>query len=219
MEQSTPTGDEIPKPLLRGWLHLVAGVLVAPVAIWLVARPGPAEGRAAAAVYAVGLVGVLGVSATYHRGRWGPVWRRRLQCADHATIFVMIAGTYTPICLLVLDGWFGTALLITAWSGAALGAVLAYRNTRRSAWARSALYIALGWAIVIAVPQLVSRLDGGDLALLGAGGLLFTVGAISFATRWPDPLPRHFGYHEVWHVFVVAAITCQLLAVESIVRA
>ena len=211
---------EIPapiKPLLRGWLHLISFFLAVPAAAVVIASAETGRARLAAVIYGIGLVGVFGVSAMYHRGRWGEVSKRRWGRADHATIFVMIAGTYTPFCLVALDGWTANVMLVVAWSGAAAGIVLALRKGDAARRAKGVLYMALGWSIVIVLPELAGRLDAPDLWLLMAGGLLFSLGAIAFALRWPDPFPRHFGYHEVWHVFVVAAAACQLVAVSSVI--
>jgi hemolysin III len=129
----------------------------------------------------------------------------------------MTAGTYTPVCLLVLDGWVAVVMLVSAWSAAAAGALLSMSSGRRSNVLRSSLYLALGWAVVIAAPQLVSNLSTAELTLIAIGGVLFTVGAITLATHWPDPFPRVFGHHEVWHTFVVAAVICHLVAIGSVV--
>lgn len=206
-----------PKPLLRGWLHLVCFFLAIPAAVRVVAAAGTPSARTAAAIYAVGLVALFGVSGSYHRLPWSPAWKRRMQRLDHATIFVMIAGSYTPLCLLVMDGWVAVTMLVVAWLGAAVGAVLAWTEGRRSSVVRSALYIVLGWAALIAAPQLVTHLSATELVLIAVGGVLFTVGAVTLATRRPDPFPRVFGYHEVWHTFVVAAVVCQFVAIASVI--
>ena len=212
------TESQPPKPLLRGWLHLVCFFLAVPVGAWLVLEAPTAVARAGAGVYAVGLTALFGVSGIYHRGRWGPAWRRRMSRLDHSTIFVMIAGSYTPLCLLVLRGAVATVLLAAVWAGAVLGAVLSWHPSRRSALACHILYIALGWLVVLAGPELITRLDLRDLVLFAVGGVLFTVGAISLATRWPNPFPRVLGYHEVWHLLVVAAVVCHLVAIASLVH-
>ena len=206
------------KPLLRGWLHLVCFFLAIPAGVLVIALASSPRARVGAAIYAVGLIALFGVSGAYHRGPWSPTWRRRMQRLDHLTIFVMIAGSYTPLCLLVLRGWVAVATLVTAWAGAALGAVLAWTDGGRGAAIRSGLYIALGWIALAATPQLVRHLSVAELALIAAGGVLFTVGAIFLATRWPDPFPRVFGYHEVWHTLVVAAVVCHLVAIGSVVH-
>ena len=206
------------KPLLRGWLHLVSFFLAVPVGIWLVAIAPTPVARLAAVVYGLGLIALFGVSGLYHRGRWTPAWRRRMQRLDHSTIYVMIAGSYTPICLLVLRGWLATVLLVAVWIGAAVGAFLSWLPGRSSAIVAQTLYIALGWMAVVAGPQLASRVDTATLVLLAVGGVLFTVGAITLATHWPDPSPRVLGYHEIWHVLVVAAVVCHLIALSGVVR-
>jgi hemolysin III len=163
-------------------------------------------------------VALFGVSGTYHRGRWTDARRRLMQKLDHGTIFVMIAGSYTPLCLLALRGWVAVTMLVIAWAGAAVGFVLAFTGGRISRVLRSSLYIVLGWASVIAAPQLVAHLSVAELALIAAGGFMFTLGAIFLATRWPDPFPRVFGYHEVWHVLVVAAVVCHFVAIASVLH-
>jgi hemolysin III len=206
------------KPLLRGWLHLICFFLAIPAGVVVVALATSPRGRIGALVYAIGLVALFGVSGSYHRGRWSDAKRALMQRLDHGTIFVMIAGSYTPLCLLVLRGWVAWAMLAIAWGGAVAGFALAFGRTRATRIARGALYIALGWASVLAAPQLVQNLSGAELALIVIGGLLFTVGAIFLATNWPDPFPHVFGYHEVWHVLVVAAVVCHFVAIASVVN-
>ncbi len=206
------------RPLLRGWLHLICFFLAIPAGVVLITLAGSASARVGAAVYAGGLIALFGVSGLYHRGPWSPVWRQRMRRLDHSTIFVMIAGSYTPICLIVLDGWVSVAMLVLAWTGAAMGAVLAWTDGRRSSTLRSALYIAVGWIAVVATPQLIRELSVAELVLIAVGGVLFTVGAIFLATNWPDPFPRVFGYHEVWHLLVVAAAVCHLVAIASVIH-
>lgn len=209
----------IAKPLLRGWLHLVCFFLAIPAAVLVVLAADTTKARWGALVYAIGLVALFGVSGTYHRGRWSHEARRRMQKLDHATIFVMIAGSYTPLCLLAIRGWTSPLFLGFAWLGASVGVVLAFRGGRRSRIAKGVLYIALGWVSVGAMPQLVENLSLTELVLIGVGGVLYTVGAIFLATNWPDPFPRVFGYHEVWHVLVVAAVVCHFIAISSVVSA
>lgn len=207
----------MPTPLLRGWLHLVCFFLALPAAAVVVGVADTPRGQVAAFVYGSGLVALFGVSGSYHRGRWCDAKRRLMQRLDHGTIFVMIAGSYTPLCLLALRGPLAWALLATVWAGAAAGFVLAFLSGRGVRIARGALYIVLGWLSVLAAPQLVEQLSLLQLGLIATGGLLFTVGAIFLATRWPDPFPRVFGYHEVWHVLVVAAVICHFVAIASVV--
>ena len=205
------------KPLMRGWMHLVCFFLAIPAGIAVIALADGARARTGAAVYAVGMVALFGVSGSYHRGRWSAAARRRMQQLDHATIFVMIAGSYTPLCLVAIQGWLAPAMLAAAWVGATVGVVLAFSGGRRSRIAKGVLYIALGWVSVAATPQLVRHLGVAELVLLAVGGVLYTVGAVFLATRWPDPSPRVFGYHEVWHALVVAAVVCHFVAIASVV--
>jgi hemolysin III len=210
--------ERIVKPLLRGWLHLVCFFLAVPAAVLVVALATSPRGRVGAVIYGVGLVALFGVSGAYHRGRWSESKRRLMQKLDHGTIFVMIAGSYTPLCLLALRGWVAWAMLALSWSMAALGFVLAFTDTRATRVARGALYIVMGWASLVAAPQLLRNMSLAELTLIAVGGVLFTVGAIFLATRWPDPVPHIFGYHEVWHVLVVAAVVCHFVAIASVVN-
>ncbi len=212
-----PIVAAVAKPLLRGWLHLVCFFLAIPAGAILVALASSAHARIGAAIYAIGLVALFGVSGSYHRGRWSDARRRLMQKLDHGTIFVMIAGSYTPLCLLVLEGWVRWTMLAVAWTGAAAGFVLSFTGGKASRLAKGTLYIALGWASLLAAPQLWRNLSPAELGLLAVGGLLYTVGSVFRLTRWPDPCPRVFGYHEVWHVLVVVAVACHFAAITSVV--
>ena len=205
------------RPLLRGWMHLVCFFLAVPAAVTILALASTPRARLGAAIYGIGLVGLFGVSAAYHRGPWSPAWKGRMQRLDHATIFVMIAGTYTPVCLLVLEGRTAVAVLVAVWAGAAVGAALALIGSERGIRTHYALYIALGWVATAAMPQMVRNLSVPEVVLVAVGGLLYTVGAATLAFHWPDPFPRVFGYHEVWHTFVVVAVVCQFVALASVI--
>jgi len=217
-ESHTSSLDHRDKPLLRGWMHLVCFVLAIPAATVVVALASSPRGRVGALVYAVGLVALFGVSGAYHRGRWSVTKRLLMQRLDHGTIFVMIAGSYTPLCLLVLSGWVAWTMLAAAWLMAGLGFVLAFISNPTTRIMRSALYIVMGWTSVIAAPQLLRNLSVAELVLIAIGGVLFTVGSVFLLTRWPDPFPRVFGYHEVWHALVVAAVVCHFVAIASVVH-
>jgi hemolysin III len=217
-EPAKAVAELFTRPLLRGWLHLVCFFLAIPAAVLVVWHAHSGRARIGAAIYGIGLVALFGVSGSYHRGSWSQAARRRMQQLDHATIFVMIAGSITPLCLVALQGWVAPVLLVAAWAGATVGAVLAFTGGARSRIARGALYIGLGWISVVALPQLIHRLSVAQLVLIGVGGVLYTVGAIFLATKWPDPFPRVFGYHEVWHVLVVAAVVCHFVAIAEVVQ-
>lgn len=219
-QESTAAGVvmEAAVPLLRGWLHVLCFVVAVPAGFALVADAGTPKVRAAAAVYALGLSALFGVSAAYHRRRWSPAARRRMRRLDHATIFVMIAGSYTPLCVVALGGKLGTAILVGVWCGAAVGAAFALLDVGSRPVLSLLSYIALGWLMVVALPDLSQRMSSGALALIVAGGLLYTAGAVVLVRHRPDPFPAVFGYHEVWHVMVAVAAACHYLAIASVVR-
>jgi hemolysin III len=175
--------------------------LVFGVTLVLVAGPDSAP---AFAVYGLAVAGLFGVSALYHRGHWQPVVRARLQRADHSMIFVLIAGTYTPICVHVLDGSLGTALLAGVWTGALIATALELRPTPAPRAVVVVLSIALGWVALPALPTVMDELGWVATSLIGLGGVLYTVGAVIYARRRPDPLPDVFGYHEVFHALTIA---------------
>jgi hemolysin III len=195
--------DGLPPPRLRGLLHLGAFVVAFGLGVTLVLVAGR-QGGPAFAVYGLAVAGLFGVSALYHRGRWQPAVRARLQRVDHSMIFVLIAGTYTPVCVYVLDGRLGAALLAVVWGGALMGAVLALRPTPTPRGVGVGLYVALGWIGVLAMPSVVGELGWVATALIGLGGVLYTVGAVIYARRRPNPLPAVFGYHEIFHALTIA---------------
>jgi hemolysin III len=202
---------ELPiKPRLRGVFHQWACVGSVPLGLVLVIVAGSARARIALTVYAVSLVALFGVSAVYHRINWRSLtardWMRRL---DHSMIFILIAGSYTPFAVLVLHGPLAIAILLAVWAGAGLG--VAFNLVWRDAptWLQSALYVGLGWIAVVAVPQLGAAIGVGGLALLALGGVLYTLGAVVYVVRAPDPVPAVFGYHELFHILVIAAAAVQ----------
>jgi hemolysin III len=205
------------RPLLRGRLHLGAFVASVPAVLVLVGAAESGRAMAAAAVYGVTLVAVFLVSSAYHRLARSPRAQVVLRRADHATIYLLIAGSYTPIAVVAIGGPIGWALVATAWTVAALGVLLKVVWFHRSGVAGAALYVGMGWMIVVAAPTLVRHVSTVELVLLLAGGVLYTVGALVLARRWPDPRPRVFGYHEVWHSFVIIAAACQYAAIYLIV--
>jgi hemolysin III len=209
------------KPRLRGVSHEWACFVCVPLGAVMVLVAADGRARVSAAVYAVSLVALFGVSALYHRINWRSVsarlWMRRL---DHTMIFVLIAGTYTPFALLVLHGWLATAILITVWAGALGGVVLNLIWIRAPRWLPVVVYIALGWVAVAALPQLATALGIAGLSLLLLGGVLYSAGAIIYAMKRPDPVPAVFGYHEVFHILVIlaAALQCAVVAFWALPR-
>jgi hemolysin III len=207
------------KPLWRGRLHQIAFFLTLPAGFWLLAGATSTAARVAVAVYWASLAGLFGASASYHllaRSETSVKWLRRL---DHSMIFVLIAGSYTPFCLLVLPRVWGIPLLVAMWVSALAGIIMKMiRVSTHGGKSGSWLYVVLGWSALIALPKLISELDGVRVALLIGGGVLYTVGAVVLGTRRPNPNPRVFGYHEVWHAFTIAAGACHFVAVALIVR-
>ena len=208
----------VAKPSLRGRFHQIAFFVSIPAGIALIALARGAEARVAATIFAVSLTGLYGVSAAYHRGHWSVAGERVMKHLDHSMIFVLIAGSYTPITLLALRPAWGITLLALAWTGAAVGVLVTVLRLERWHRVGFVMYLSLGWLAVVAGPQLVHSLSRVELALLISGGLLYTVGAIILARNRPDPRPAVFGYHEVWHTFVVGAGVCHFALVMLLVR-
>ncbi len=210
MTTALPAAFPPVKPKLRGVLHQWAFFvsLVAGAVLVLIAPAG--EATLATAIYAFTIAGLFGVSAVYHRVNWVSAtarrWMRRL---DHSMIFLLIAGTYTPFALLVLDGPLATAILIAVWGGALAGIVLNLVWIDAPKWVTAIVYLALGWVAVIAFPSMFEDLGVTPTILVAVGGLLYTAGAIVYASRKPDPAPAVFGYHEIFHALVIAAAAVQ----------
>lgn len=203
------------RPVLRGWLH-AAAVTPALVATCLLAAHGRGTGqRVGLAVYATALGALFGVSAAFHRVRWTPAARRRMRRADHGTIFVAIAGTYTAVAVVALRGWARPTILAVVWVGAAVGVALRQLWLDAPKWAVATPYVVVGWCAVLVLPQLWRGLGAEDFALLVAGGLCFTAGAAVYAVRRPDPVPAVFGYHEVFHAFTIVGAALQFAAVAG----
>ncbi|HEY7619723.1 MAG TPA: hemolysin III family protein [Solirubrobacteraceae bacterium] len=201
------------KPRLRGVSHQYAFFAAIAAGAALVVLAQGAQARVAVGVYALSLCAMFGASALYHRIDWPPrpsVWMRRL---DHAMIYVLVAGTYTPFALLVLAPALGWTLLGIVWAGALAGVALSLVWIDAPRALRALLYVVLGWIGLVALPQLWNRAGAMAVALLATGGLLYTLGAVVYARRRPDPAPRVFGYHEVFHVLVIAAAAVQFAAV------
>src|SRR5437763_7859798 len=194
------------KPRLRGvshqWAFFVS--LLTGAALVLAAPSGRAA--LASAIYALSVAGLFGASALYHRITWASAAARRwMRRFDHSMIFLLIAGTYTPFALLALRGALATAILVVVWSAAAAGIVLKLVWIDAPKSLVAIIYVALGWVAVAAFPQLIEHLGITATALVAAGGVLYTVGAVVYALRRPDPVPAVFGYHEVFHALVIVA--------------
>ena len=198
---------------------MVAFFVSIPAGVVLVLLAQSAAARVAAAIYALSLTSLFGASAAYHRVGWSPRASRRMKRLDHSMIFVLIAGSYTPISILVLHGAWSVVILSIAWAGAVLGIALKLARIDGLHLVTGILYMGLGWLATIALPQLVRGMTVPQLVLLVAGGLLYTAGAIVFASKRPDPRPAIFGFHEVWHSFMVAAAACHFAMIALVLRA
>ncbi len=211
---SAERGDD--KPLLRGVSHeIAAGVALAGwIALALIAHS--ARARAAANVYGASLFALFAVSALYHRPTWAPRARLAMRRVDHAAIFLLIAGTYTPFCLL-LGGTAGRALLAVVWAGAVLGIAQSIAWPRAPKPLVATVYVLLGWIVLPVLPALRAALGPIALALLAAGGIVYSLGAAVYAVGRPDPFPRVFGYHEVFHAMVIAAAALHFAVVARAV--
>jgi hemolysin III len=202
------------KPRLRGVLHQYAFFASLGSGTLLVLLAATAAASVAAGVYAASVSALFGTSALYHRRTWTPAARRRMRRLDHSMIFLLIAGTYTPVGLLVLKGTLATVVLAVVWGGATVGIVLELAWTRAPRWLGGVVYLALGWVAVVATPQLFARLGVAGGLLLVAGGLAYSVGAAVYALRRPDPVPAVFGYHEVFHLLVIGGVAAHFLAIS-----
>ena len=210
-----PARDE--RPLLRGVLHEIAFVVALAVGVPLVLEAHGTRASVAAAVFAASVAVMLAVSALYHRITWKPgprLWMRR---ADHGGIYLLIAGTYTPVGLLDLHGFTQRIVLAVVWSGAVAATLLKFFWVRAPNWLAAVIGICLGWVGVAALPEIERTAGLTAVLLLAAGGLAYTAGGIIYALRRPDPAPAVFGYHELFHALTLVAITCQYVAIAFFV--
>jgi hemolysin III len=202
------------KPTMRGVLHQWAAVVAALAGVTLILSAPSGTARWATIVYALSIVGLFTVSAIYHRVNWtSPISRQWMRRLDHAMIFVMVAGTTTPIAAVMLDGSMRTIVLSVAWGMAGIGITIKLLWIGAPKWLSAAIYLAIGWAGMAVFPKLVGDLGPWPAVGLIGGGILYTVGAVIYATKKPDPLPKVFGYHEIFHALVIVAALAHFLVV------
>lgn len=211
----TPKGDPLGRPRMRGWLHVyavgvaaVCGIVLCSIAA---ARPGWSYFYGCL-VYSLTVCGLFGTSALYHRRIWGPRGYVTMKRLDHSMIFVFIAGTYTPFCLFMLQPPKADWLLLAVWLGAAVGVALKMAWPSAPKWLGTPLYIALGWIAVLVLPE-IGHASVTALVLLAVGGVIYSLGAIFYATGWPNPWPRTFGHHEFFHACTLVAAVCHHIAI------
>jgi hemolysin III len=205
------------KPKLRGWLHLVTSPLALAAGVVLIVLAPTWPATAAAAAYVASAVVLFTTSAVYHRGNWSPRIADRLKRLDHANIFLLIAGTYTPFAVLALRDEVRTSVLAAVWGTAVLGVAFRVFWVDAPRWLYVALYLGLGWAACGFVPQLIRGAGVAAFVLIAVGGLFYTLGAVVYGLRRPDPSPRWFGFHEIFHACTIAAFTCQYIAASFVV--
>jgi hemolysin III len=202
------------KPRLRGWLHAAMWPLAFVSFLVLLVLADNVLVRAGAAVFMFSALALFGVSAVYHTGRWNDrakvIWKR----ADHATIFVLIAGSYTPFSLMLLSTEHAVVLLSVVWGGALLGVLFRIFWLGAPRWMYVPLYLALGWAAVFYFPEFAREASTAVMVLLIVGGGLYTLGAIVYGFKWPDPWPTWFGFHEVFHSLTIAAFIVHYIGVS-----
>ncbi|HXS47088.1 MAG TPA: hemolysin III family protein [Solirubrobacterales bacterium] len=202
------------KPKLRGVSHEWAFFISLVLGAGLIVAAQTPKATLAVAIYAVSLSALLGTSALYHRVDWKrPDVRRWMRRLDHSMIFFLIAGTYTPFALLVLDGPLADAILVVVWIGAIAGAVVEMIWIEHPKWVAALIYMSLGWVAAAAFPQLLVDMGVTGTLLVAAGGLLYTAGAVVYAIQRPNPNPRVFGYHEIFHALVILAAAAHFAAI------
>jgi len=205
------------KPRLRGLSHAAAFLAAVPLGVLLVVEAETARGRLSAIVFAATVVAMFGASALYHSPNWREAPRRWLRRVDHAGIFALIAGTYTAFGVLALSGYWRWVVLSIVWAGALAAIVFKFAWIDAPKWISAVIGVALGWVGVVVAPQLLGEIGVTASLLVLVGGLLYTLGAFVYAFRRPDPYPDVFGFHEVFHVLVIAAVACQYAAVAFFV--
>jgi hemolysin III len=202
------------KPRMRGWSHAVAAIAALGVTIGLMLQTHDDMVRfVSVLIFGLSMILLYGFSAVYHIGPWQGRRHAVLRAIDHANIFLLIAGTYTPISVIVLSGPLRVAVLSIIWTLAIAGALSTVLMLRLPRWLTTTLYIGMGWISVITLPTLLTRLPWQALLTFLAGGVLYTIGGIVYALRKPNPLPRVFGFHEVFHLFTIAAGAAFIVAI------
>ncbi len=216
VDEAPATAKVVVKPILRGWLH--AGMTpVAVVAGLMLILLAPAQYKVCAAIYSVTAVMLFGTSALYHRGNWSPRTQTMLKRLDHANIFLIIAGTYTPFAVVLLPPDQARTLLALVWGGALAGLVFQVFWVTAPRWLSTAAYIALGWVAVFYLPVFWHAAGAGVVMLLLLGGIAYSFGAVVYARKRPDLWPKWFGFHEVFHALTIAGFVLQFIAVSLVI--
>ena len=207
------------KPQLRGWLHAVMFPISVVAGIVLVATAPTPAGRVSSAIFAASAALLFGVSALLHRGSWSPRVEDLLRRVDHANIYLIIAGTYTPFAVLSLPPDEGRILLLIVWTGAIVGMAFRIFWIGAPRWLSTALYVVVGWIVIFFLPDLIDGAGITVVVLIAIGGILYSLGAVVYALKRPNPFPGTFGFHEVFHALTVAAFVSHYVAVWMVVHA
>jgi hemolysin III len=208
----------MPKPKLRGVIHLIAAPAALLAGIWLIVSAEQLAARVGTAVFVLSAINLFGVSATYHMGDWGPKVKTALRRLDHSNIFVIIAGTYTPLAILLLDSSAAQVLLAAIWVTAALGVLISTVWPHAPRWVSVPLYLAMGWVSVFYVPAMLETGGAIVVSLIALGGLLYSAGAVVYGFKRPNISINWFGFHELFHAFTVAAFLSHFAAIAIAVN-
>lgn len=205
------------RPMLRGVFHRIAVVVAVPAFVVLIALSPSAGARVASVIYAAGILSMLGVSAVYHSGRLSERTQRIFKRIDHSTILLAVTGSYTAVAVGALEGRSQLTLLVFVWTAAVVGVIIRMRWLHGPRSITATVYLVVGWSALVEIAALVRSLDAADTALLVTGGGLYTLGAIIYSAKWPDPFPRVLGFHEVFHALVVGAVVVHYVLVARLV--
>jgi len=210
---------DIVKPKLRGWLHAVMFPIAVIGGFVLVANATTVEGQISVAIFSFTAALLFGTSALFHRGTWSPGVKGVLRRMDHSNIYLIIAGTYTPFAVLALPPSEGRVLLLIVWIGAFTGVVFRVFWVGAPRWLYTSLYVLIGWVAIFFLPGLVAGAGVTAVVLIALGGVFYTIGAVVYGLKRPDPFPEWFGFHEVFHTLTIAAFTVHYAAVSIVSRA
>jgi hemolysin III len=209
--------EKIEKPFLRGHFHQAGFFLALGACLMLVFQSTDARALVSSLVYSISLCGMFGVSSLYHRANWSEKSRRWMRRLDHAAIFILIAGTATPICVFALPSEAVFEALGLIWGMACMGLLQTLFWVKAPKWIAAIFYVVMGWMIVPYLPQFILLLGWGKVSLILAGGILYTVGALVYALKFPNPSPKKFGYHEVFHVLVMIAAVLHFIVIRKLI--